>query len=125
MRVLGMTLVPDAEREPDPAPLPVALDDPEIGRLPWAIAAAMRRTPWESRCLAQALAGATMLRLRRVPSLVYFGVRPAKSSAGREMSAHAWLVSDGRILTGAGEHESHAVVAVYSTLVPRSATERP
>jgi hypothetical protein len=80
----------------------------------WAIDAAVRRSPWETKCLAQSLTGATMLRVRRVPALVYFGVRPASVAEGREMTAHSWLVSDGRIVTGAAGHEDYGVVAVYS-----------
>lgn len=103
------TVVPAAS----PA-VPVRADDPRLGRVHWAIDAAVRRAPWESRCLAQSLTGATMLRVRRVPALVYFGVRPARAEEGREMTAHSWLVSSGRIVTGAAGHEEYGVVAIYS-----------
>lgn len=113
MTILGMRLAPESARMADPAPVPVDLSDPTVDRLPWAIAAAMRRTPWESKCLAQALAGATMLRWRGEPAEVFFGVRPPDTTHGRAMTAHAWLVSRGRILTGASGHSDYGVVAVY------------
>ena len=115
MTLLGMHVAPESARTPSPAPVPVEPGDPAVGRLPWAISAAMRRTPWESKCLAQALTGAMMLRWRGEPGEVFFGVRPASSAEVRDMTAHAWLVWRGRILTGAGGHEQYAVVAVYRT----------
>jgi len=115
MPLLGLTRAPDEARKPSPDPVPVLLDDPSIGRLPWAIAAAMRRTPWESKCLAQALAGAVMLRWRGHSASVFFGVRPADTAHARPMTAHAWLVSEGVILTGSAGHEDYGVVAVYAT----------
>ncbi len=112
MALLGMRIVPPADVLV--AAVPVDPDDPGLGRVPWAITAAMRRTPWESKCLAQALAGSVMLRAGGEPSRVYFGVRPADPGQDRAMTAHAWLVSRGRILTGADGHEEYTVVAAYA-----------
>lgn len=112
MPALGMRLDEEARAHPADA-VPATRDDPHVGRVLWAVDAAARRTPWESKCLAQSLTGATLLRLRREPALVYFGVRPAVPAEGRPMTAHAWCVSGDRIVTGAGEHATHAVVAVY------------
>ena len=96
---LGMhPKAPDA-LTPVHAPADVRADDPQLGRVHWAIDAAVRRAPWEAKCLAQSLTGATMLRVRRMPALVYFGVRPANVAEGRGMTAHSWLVSEGRIVT--------------------------
>ena len=56
-----------------------------------------------------------LLRAARRPATVYFAVRPASASSDGTMTAHAWLVSDDRILTGASGREQYAVVGIYST----------
>lgn len=80
------------------------------------IEAAARRTPWDSKCLAQSLAGAAMLRWWGGRVEVYFGVRPASADGTRPMTAHSWLVSAGRMVTGEAGHDDYAVVAVYLPL---------
>ena len=80
-----------------------------------SIAEAIRRispyTPWDSNCLAQAIAGRAMLRRRLITSTLYFGV--TKDAAG-QLEAHAWLRSNGMILTGDAELERYAVVATFT-----------
>ena len=85
----------------------------ELRRLSWGIAAAAARTPWTSACLAQAITGATLLRARHEPSRLYLGVRPANLSEGLLMTAHAWLVSSGQVVTGNSGREQYGVVAVF------------
>lgn len=58
-----------------------------------------RFTWWRSMCLEKALAGKWMLRRRGIPSTMYVGM----ARQGQEFVAHAWLVGEGRILTGAGK----------------------
>jgi hypothetical protein len=64
-----------------------------------------RTTPWRSMCLEQALAGKWMLRRRGIDSTMYVGM----ARRGEQFVAHAWLVSQGQTLTGAG-------TTVYATL---------
>jgi hypothetical protein len=64
-----------------------------------------RFTCWRSMCLEKALAGRWMLRRRGIASTVYVGM----ARQGLEFVAHAWLVGEGRTLTGAGK-------TVYATL---------
>jgi len=122
MPILGMQV----QRPTTPGPSeasnsrPVELDDDPAGwgplqKVSWGIDAATRRTPWPSRCLSQALTGSVLLRAARRPATVYFAVRPRGASADGTMTAHAWLVSDDRILTGAAGREQYAVVGIYST----------
>ena len=66
---------------------------------------AARTTWWRSMCLEKALAGKWMLRRRGIASTMYVGV----AKRGTEFIAHAWLVGDGKTLTGAGK-------TVYATL---------
>ncbi len=78
----------------------------------WAIRAMASRTPWESACLTQALAGMVMLQRRKIPALLFLGV--AKSSAGPEKTAaHAWLTCGDAIITGGGDHEKYVVISSF------------
>lgn len=43
-------------------------------RISWAVRTAGRYTPWESKCLAQAMAGKMMLKRRGFPSTLYLGL---------------------------------------------------
>jgi hypothetical protein len=67
--------------------------------------------PWDSRCLAQAIAGAWMLGRRGLPATIYFGVR---KDPGAAFTAHAWLRCGGCIVTGAREHETFEIIARFS-----------
>jgi hypothetical protein len=90
-------------------PLSTALAD----RICRALRAAAARTPWESACLAQALAASGMMRLRRIPATMVLGVR--KSADGTEgIDAHAWLHCGEVILTGAPGHERYRIIARFS-----------
>ena len=71
----------------------------EIG---WAIGCLTRRIPWDSRCLAQALAATWMLRRRKLESTVSFGANHEES---RDFIAHAWLRFGPCLVTGAVGHE--------------------
>lgn len=90
-------------------------DDPrseQLGReIARAVQVASRYTPWDTKCLAQAIAGKAMLRWRRVPSTLYLGL--AKDGEG-ELEAHAWLRCGSRILTGDGTRERFTVVARFA-----------
>jgi hypothetical protein len=80
------------------------------GLLPWqattgdveaaiarAITSAAARVPWRSDCLLQAMAASAMLRKRNLQSHVCIGVRRGPAGA---LEAHAWLVTNGGIVTG-------------------------
>jgi hypothetical protein len=59
-------------------------------RVGWAVRGAAVRTPWHSSCLAQALAGAQMLKHRSLPAILRLGAarNPTKS---KKLEAHVWL----------------------------------
>ena len=67
-----------------------------------------RYTWWRSMCLEKALAGRWMLRRRGIPSTMYVGM--AKRDGN--FIAHAWLVGEGRTLTGASA-ENYATLAAF------------
>lgn len=80
-------------------------------QIAWAIRVVSSRTPWDSNCLAQALAGKIMLRRRGIVSTLYLGV--AKGERGT-LDAHAWLRSGTFILTGGGNLSRYAVTATFA-----------
>jgi hypothetical protein len=82
---------------------------PEARRIAWAVDTMSRHTPWESACLAQAVAGKLMLRRRSVPAWLYLGTR--KDEAG-SLVAHAWLqIGEEIVLGGAGRQGFTALSA--------------
>jgi hypothetical protein len=79
-------------------------------RIAWAVDIMSRHTPWESACLAQAIAGKIMLARRGVPALLYLGTR--KDEQG-ELVAHAWLRVANAIVIGGSGHETFTVLAAF------------
>ena len=61
----------------------------------------------------QALAARWMLKRRRIPSTLYFGM--AKDEDGR-LTAHAWLRSGSQTLTGAEEQDGFTVLATFADI---------
>jgi hypothetical protein len=80
-------------------------------KISWAVQTAGRHTPWESKCLAQAMAAKMMLRRRQIPSTLYLGL--AKDEQG-ELTAHAWLRCGDLILTGGQNYESFTTIATFA-----------
>ena len=77
-----------------------AIPEPALShalRTRWAVEAATRNSATKFVCFPQTLAGYTMLRLRRVPSTMVYGV--ARSPEG-ELIAHTWLTIGDRIVLG-------------------------
>lgn len=87
-----------------------------VGR---AVRTAASRTPWESKCLAQALAAALMLRSRKIPFVLTLGVAKT-SNPNPGIDAHAWLFSGDILLTGAG-YEHYSIIAQFSSAIGRQA----
>lgn len=76
------------------------LEEADVARVGWAIAAAARRVPWRADCLLQAMAADRWLRrLGAAPELT-IGVE--KNAAGG-LAAHAWLRCNGVAVTGGAE----------------------
>lgn len=70
-----------------------------------------RHTPWESKCLVQAIAGKIMLRRRGIGSTLYLGV---DRDDGKGLAAHAWLRCGGVFLTGGRGRERFTVVGKFA-----------
>jgi hypothetical protein len=104
---IGMTpaaLVP-GEIDSAPAGQPWESESARIGAMLERVA---RHTWWRSMCLEKALAGRWMLRRRGIPSTMYVGM----AKRGGSFIAHAWLVGEGRTVTG-GNTENYATLAVF------------
>ena len=80
----------------------------KIGRITWAVAAASRYVP-SATCLVQALAARTLLRMEGFPAHLHIGV--AKES-GQDFQAHAWVESQGSVVTGGAESDRYASLLV-------------
>src|SRR6185312_4540798 len=89
-----------------------------------ALVVAARRIPWESNCLTKTLAGACMLRARRIASLIAVGVNHSVNSRRRHRKAHAWLSSGGVVVTGAPRHKSYNAIATFA-YIPDSSGNAP
>lgn len=85
-------------------------DESLIADIGWAVRAASRRTPWQSTCLVQAITGKWMLRRRRLPGTIHFGVAKDGSEG---LKAHAWLRSGKQILTGGAVREEYREISAF------------
>lgn len=93
------------EGEPTQAETGAQSSGAQIGAM---LERAGRHTWWRSMCLEKALAGRWMLRRRGISSTMYVGM--AKRDGN--FIAHAWLVGEGRTVTGASE-ENYATLAAF------------
>jgi hypothetical protein len=80
-----------------------------------AVAVAVRRAgrvaPFRAVCLQQSVAAALMLRRRRLPAEIYFGVAKPRGAA---MQAHAWSVCGEVVVTGEEGMDRYTPLAVFS-----------
>nr|WP_282433803.1 lasso peptide biosynthesis B2 protein [Desulfosporosinus sp. I2] len=79
-------------------------------RISWAIDLMSRYTPWESKCLVQAITGKLFLRQRRIENTLYLGVAKTQEES---LIAHAWLRSGDDIVTGVCGNKEFTVVAKF------------
>ena len=86
-------------------------DPQQIGRVAWAVNKISKYTPWQSKCLVQAIAAKRMLQARQIVSTLYLGV---KKSNSQQLEAHAWLRSGSLYLTGGQGHKYFTVVATFA-----------
>ena len=84
----------------------------EVSLVAWAIRSAAARTPWNSTCLAQAMAAALMLKRRRISSSLYLGVAKEEGGSGA-LSAHAWLCCGDMVATGGFELDRFSPISCF------------
>ena len=85
-------------------------------RLVWAIRTASKYTPWDSNCLAKAIAAKNSLRKRGYTSTLYLGMTTPSAHKGGEVEAHAWLRSGDTWICGLRGSRRFTVVATYAGL---------
>lgn len=90
------------------------IEDKEVYRqashISWVVTLIASKTPWESKCLVQALTAQRMLKSRGISTTIYLGVRKDEN----EMKAHAWLRCGEYYVTGGAIREQYIVVAKFA-----------
>lgn len=76
----------------------------------WVVTLIASKTPWESKCLVQALTAQKMLKKLDVSTTLYLGVRKEKDG----MAAHAWLRCGEYYVTGGAIRDQYAIVARFA-----------
>ena len=75
-----------------------------------AVLSVCNRTPWESKCMIQALTAKKLLNKMGYPCTLYMGVMNSPST--NELQAHAWLRCGDKIVTGDG-YESYTITGKF------------
>ncbi len=84
-----------------------------IRRVSWAIQVMCRYTPWESKCLVQAICGKILLRHACLQNTLYLGVTKFQ---GNKMVAHAWLRSGNFVVTGGGITDAFTIISKFADI---------
>jgi hypothetical protein len=84
--------------------------DGDRARVAWAIEAAAKRVPWRTVCLHKGIAAQALLRRRRLPGTLYYGIKP---SGVEGLSAHVWVTSAGFPIVGNETAHLFACVAAF------------
>lgn len=79
----------------------------------WVVLQASKYTPWESKCLVQALTAQRLMKENGISTTVYLGVKKGENN---EMLAHAWSRCGEYFLTGGANRLEYTVVAKFSSL---------
>ena len=66
------------------------------------------RTPWPSTCLVQVLAAHKMLKKRKIPHTLHFGV---KKNSSHKFEAHSWLSVGMEVILGDGNLSSYKEIS--------------
>lgn len=81
-------------------------------RIGWIVKTVSCYTPWESKCLVQAIVGKIMLRQYGIANTLYLGVGRDERNC---LIAHAWLRCADIIITGCHGHERFSVVGTFAS----------
>jgi hypothetical protein len=80
-----------------------------IGRI---VRVACRYTPWESKCLVQAILARLWLRWYGIPYVLYLGL--AKGMEDLEpLKAHAWVCVGPWVVTGRQGHSAYTIISTF------------
>jgi hypothetical protein len=84
----------------------------EVARIRWAVSAVARRVPWRAVCFQKGLAAQLLLRRRRLPALLHYGI----SNRDAGLSAHVWVTSRELPVIGNELAHEYNCVAVFPQL---------
>lgn len=92
---------------------PASEQQQRLGRRIGQIASLISRyTPWESKCLVQAVLARTWLAFYGVPYVLYLGAKLTPDGE-KPMTAHAWVQVGEWIITGREGHKAYAIVGSF------------
>jgi hypothetical protein len=86
-----------------------AADAEWVRRVRHAVLVVARYSPVEFVCFPQCLAASELLRQRRIPSRLHYGV----ARAGDKLVTHTWLEAGGEIVIGGEVAAEYSTLAVY------------
>jgi hypothetical protein len=89
------------------------INSAKINDVEHAVRRASRFSLHKSKCYDQALTGKFMLKRRKLPATIYFGLA---KDAQNGLSAHAWVRCGNRIVTGKKGMENFTVIAAFGDL---------
>lgn len=96
------------------SPLASAAQERQAWRIGRLCALAARYTPWEAKCLVQAIMARAWLGYYGIPYVVQIGVMKSPAGEGETFKAHAW-VRVGRYAVSGGEgHRAFTVLSSYA-----------
>lgn len=84
-----------------------------VMRIKSAVIGVSKYTPWESKCMVQAVTAKWLLEKYNIPSTIYFGIMKDPENTN-ELKAHAWLRVGDYIMTGREGHKNFKVVNFYA-----------
>ncbi|GAB5560618.1 MAG: hypothetical protein SynsKO_22650 [Synoicihabitans sp.] len=87
----------------------------QVSKISWAVQAVARYLPLRLVCLPQAMAASVMLNRRAIDSTLYLGVKMDQANA---LTAHAWLRSGIKWVTGADARRGQTIVACFANIRP-------
>lgn len=79
-------------------------------KVAWIVKLASKHTPWESKCLVQAMTAQKLLKDKGVKTTLYLGV----AKEGEEMIAHSWLRYGKVFVTGGNGDLKYARVSCFA-----------
>lgn len=77
----------------------------------WVVNTVSKYTPWESKCLVQALTAQKLLKKKNISSTLYLGIYTDQYN---KMLAHAWLRTGSYYVTGGLIKDKFTIVAKFS-----------
>ena len=102
-------------RLPGGTPPAQAAQAQAIRSVRWAVSASARRVPWRAKCIEQGFAAQWMLRRRRVPAVLHYGI----ARRDGDLAAHVWVRSGANDVIGCENLADFAEVAQFPPAAAR------